>query len=278
MSDMQTLVWLASYPKSGNTWLRAFLANYLFHVDGPAGFEHIQRVSSGDSPAASYRELAGQDPHTLPLGQHMQIRHRHLARIAQNGAPVNFVKTHAPVASFGNAALIPPQVTRQAIYLVRHPLDMLISYADHWGIGLEAAAEQIGRPTNSIPPSAKTVVQFLGSWSDHVTSWANTTAFPVLTLRYEDMLSDPEAEFEKVLRHIDAPVDKSTLKQSVAHTSFKAMVALESETGFDERGPRQQRFFRKGTSGQWRDAVPAEIADRVVAQHSSAMRKFGYLE
>lgn len=278
MTDLKTLVWLASYPKSGNTWLRGFLANYLFHVEGPAGFEHIQRVSSGDASAASYRELAGRDPHSLPLGEHMQTRHRHLARIAQNGAPVNFVKTHAPVASFGSAALIPHQVTRQAIYLLRHPLDMLVSYADHWGIGLEAAAGQIGNATNSIPASGKTVVQFLGSWSDHVNSWTETTAFPVLTLRYEDMLRDPEAAFEKVLHHIGAPVDKPTLRQAIEHSSFDTMAALETETGFDERSPSQERFFRTGKSGQWRELVPATIADKVVAQHSTVMRKFGYLE
>ncbi len=276
-ADARTIVWLASYPKSGNTWLRAFLANYLFEGDGPASFAAVQRVSSGDCSGPSYAELSGRDPRALTLPQYLDTRGRHLRRIATNGAPVNLVKTHVANARIGGAWLIPAELTRQAIYLVRHPLDMLVSYADHWGIGLAEAARQIADPKNAIAPGEKTAAQFLGDWSGHVTGWTRARDFRVLTLRYEDLATDPEAAFTAVLRHIGAPVDRAVLARAIEAASFPVLAAMETAGGFPERGPAQQRFFREGRTGQWQDTVPDEIADRVTRDHRTVMKRLKYL-
>lgn len=276
-ADARTIIWLASYPKSGNTWLRAFLANYLFEGDAPASFAAVQRVSSGDSSGPSYAELSGRDPQALSLADYMQTRARHLERIARSGAPVNLVKTHVANARIGGARLIPPQLTRQAIYLVRHPLDMLVSYADHWGIDPDRAAAQIADPKNAIPANSKTAAQFLGDWSAHVTGWTGARDLSVLTVRYEDMLADPETAFTRVLRHIGAPIDRAVLARAIEAASFPVLAAMETAGGFPERGPRQQRFFREGRTGQWRDAIPAELAERVVRVHRTVMKRLKYL-
>ena len=276
MNDPKTLIWLASYPKSGNTWVRAFLANYLLESDGPAGFEAIERISSGDVSGPSYAELSGCHPARMPPGAYPKVRYQHLSRIAHSGAPVNFVKTHSSCGRIGQHWLIPADLTRQAIYVVRHPLDMLVSYADHWGITLKAAAFQIGADKNMIAPNDRTAAQFLGSWSNHVKGWTQTRDFPVLTLRYEDMLEDPEKAFTRVLHHIGAPVEQPTLLEAIENTSFEKLANLEAEQGFAERGPQQERFFRKGTAGQWKDQVPQDIVEQVVKDHGSVMRKLRY--
>ena len=276
MSDPKTLIWLASYPKSGNTWVRAFLANYLFDTDGPAGFDAIERVSSGDVSGPSYQELSGHHPARLPPGVYPKVRYQHLSRIALSGAPANFVKTHSAQGRIGQHWLIPADLTRQAIYIVRHPLDMLLSYADHWGITLKDAAFQIGADRNMIAANDRTAPQFLGSWSAHVKGWSQARDFPVLTLRYEDMLADPEQAFTRVLHHIGAPVDQAALADAIENTSFKKLSALEKQQGFSERGPQQKKFFRKGTAGQWRGQIPVEIIDKVVEDHGPVMRKLRY--
>jgi hypothetical protein len=277
MTEARTIVWLASYPKSGNTWLRAFLANYLFEFDGPASFEAVQRVSSGDVPGAAYAELSGRDPRRLTLPEYLDTRRRHLARIATGGAPVHFVKTHAPNDRLGGAALIPAELTRQAIYLVRHPLDLLVSYADHWRVGMAAAARQIADPKNAVPATARSAFQFLGNWSAHVASWTGARDFPVLTLRYEDMTQDPARAFTGVLRHIGAPVDGAVLARAIEAASFRRLAAMEMAGGFPERGPMQKRFFREGRTGQWHDAVPETVSQRVIRDHRAAMQRLGYL-
>ena len=277
MADARTIVWLASYPKSGNTWLRAFLANYLFEGDGPAGFEAMQRVSTGDSSGPSYAELTGRDPRAMTLPQYLEARARHLRRIDGNGAPINLVKTHAPNARFGSDWLIPAALTRAAVHLVRHPLDMLVSYADHWGIGLAEAARRIADPKNAIPASARTAAQFLGTWSAHVESWSRARDFRVLTVRYEDMAADPERAFAAVVRHIGAPLDRAVLARAIEAASFPVLAAMETAGGFPERGPAQERFFREGRTGHWRESVPDAVADRVIRDQRVVMKRLKYL-
>lgn len=276
MQDARTLVWIASYPKSGNTWVRAFLANYLFDNVGAASFEAIQRISSGDVSGPSYAELAGCPHHQIPAGNYGKVRLAHLTRIAENGSSVNFVKTHCAHTRMNGHWLVPAALTRSAIYVVRHPLDMLVSYADHWGLTLKAAAHQIGAEKNMIGPGPKTAMQFLSDWSSHVKGWTGTRDFPVLTLRYEDMLADPEKAFTRLIRHIGAPVDANVLTEAIEKTSFRSLSVLEEQGGFPERGPKQDRFFRVGTAGQWRNKVPDDIVQRVLSDHGAVMRKLKY--
>ena len=276
MQSLRTLVWLASYPKSGNTWLRAFLANYFIAGPGPVPINAMQQISSGDSSAPSYADLGRCDPARLAPGQVAALRQQHLERIAGN-APVNFVKTHCINRKIGPLPLIPARLTRAAIYIIRDPRDMVLSYADHFRLDAAGAVDAIGSVQNYVPGNPKTVMQWLGNWSDHVRSWTRARDFPVLTLRYEDILNDPAAAFLKVLKLIGAPVDQGALDQAVAHSSFGALSAQEAATGFRERGPEQERFFRKGTSGHWREQLDPELAERIAADHGVMMRRHGYL-
>ncbi len=237
----------------------------------------MHRISRGDSSGEEYAELSGRDPRELTMPEYLETRRRFLRRIATRGDPAYFVKTHSANRRINGVSLIPPELTRQAIYLVRHPLDMLVSYADHWGISLAKAARQIASPGNVVAAHPKMAAQFLGTWSEHVESWMGARDFPVLTLRYEDMLADPQRAFIAVLRHLGAPIDRDVLARAVEAASFPRLVAMETAGGFAERGPAQQRFFREGRAGQWRDAVPDEIAHQVTRDHRAVMKRLGYL-
>jgi hypothetical protein len=272
----RTLVWLASYPKSGNTWLRAFLANYFIEGSGPVSINDMQKISFGDSSAPAYADLGRCNPMVLAPAQIVGLRDRHLDRISRSGQ-TNFVKTHNANIRVSGHWLIPPRLTRAAVYLIRDPRDLVLSYADHFGLDVEGAATAIASPRNSVPTNARTVTQFLGNWSDHVRSWGRAKGFPVLVLRYEDMLADPAAQFERLLRLIGAPIDAGVLAQATRFSSFEALASQEAAAGFRERGGTQTRFFRKGVSDQWRDALPDDIVARITADHGAAMRHYGYL-
>lgn len=277
VDSLRTLVWLASYPKSGNTWLRAFLANYLIDSPKPVSINEMQTISFGDSSSPAYADLSGRDPQKLDLTELMAVRGRHLDRISRRGA-VNFVKTHNANIRIAGHWLIPAPLTRAAIYILRDPRDVVISYADHLGLDLESAAAQMAAPGNRVPTNARTVVQFLGPWSEHVRSWTRTRDFRVLVLRYEDMHADPQAAFEKVLRLVGAPLDRQVLAEATRRAAFDVLAAQEVVEGFRERGPAQARFFRKGTVGQWRDELPEGIVRRIEADHGEVMKRHGYLE
>jgi hypothetical protein len=276
MTDARTLVWLASYPKSGNTWLRAFLANYFIKSPGPVSINEMQLISFGDSSAPAYAELGGTDPARLTPAQIAAIRQRHLARVSRRGQ-VNFVKTHNAHVRVGGHWLIPARLTMAAVYILRDPRDLVISYADHFKLDLAAAAASINNPRNIVPTNPRTVTQFLGSWSAHVRSWTGARDLRVLTLRYEDMLADPQAQFEKVLRLIGAPMDREALTRATEFSSFRALAAQEDEAGFREKGAAQERFFREGRAGQWQEALPGEVRARIEADHGAVMKRHGYL-
>ena len=131
--DTRTLVWLASYPKSGNTWLRAFLANYLIDGTEPVSINDMQKISFGDSSAPAYADLGRCNPATLTPAQVVALRDRHLERVSGN-APINFVKTHNAHTRIAGRRLIPARLTRAAIYIIRDPRDLVLSYADHFGL------------------------------------------------------------------------------------------------------------------------------------------------
>jgi hypothetical protein len=272
----RTLVWLASYPKSGNTWLRAFLANYFIDASQPVSINEMQKISFGDSSAPAYADLGRCNPAMLGPNQISVLRERHLERVSRNGQ-INFVKTHNAHIRVGGRWLIPARLTRAAVYIIRDPRDMVLSYADHFDLDPAAAATVIASAGNRVPTNSRTVMQFLGNWSDHVRSWSRAKDFPVLMLRYEDMLADAQAQFERVLRLIGAPIDAAALDQATRFSSFNVLAAQEQAAGFREKGGTQKQFFRKGISGQWRDALPGDIVERIGADHGAVMKRHGYL-
>jgi hypothetical protein len=277
-SSRKNIVWLASYPKSGNTWVRVFLANYLFNRTTPMPINQVHRIGLGDSIEKAYRMVAKGPFDIADYRQSLALRGRVLAGIVNNGADVNFVKTHNRRAKAFGVGLIPPALTRSAIYILRNPLDMVLSYARQYGQTPEFAAAAIGRADNSTAGASGAVAQFLGSWSGHVKSWARRGEFPVLVLRYEDMQADAEAAFTRVLKHIGVPPDPERVARAVHFSSFDELKRQEDETGFVERSPHSERFFHSGRSGQWRDELAPEAVERICADHTRVMREYGYLD
>ncbi len=274
---MKNIVWLASYPKSGNTWLRLFLANYLAGSKMPVPINKVENFATGDSDATLFRAALGKAFN--PMDDHASLQGRDAAfrALASNGADVNLVKTHCKNKRVGQIRLIPPSMTRRALYIVRNPLDMIVSYADHYGLPTDKAADEVSNTATCILPSASQVRQFNGAWSEHVKSWTQTAKFPVTVLRYEDMLDDPAKAFGTVLRDLGAPADPARLDAAITASSFAEARKQEDAGGFREKSPASTRFFRSGKSGEGRAVLSAETVERVIADHGPVMKKFGYL-
>ena len=277
-SQGKSIVWLASYPKSGNTWLRIFLANYLLDRKTPIPINEVHRIGMGDAVEKAYRLVAGSGADVADPRRSLALRPKVLKRIVANGAQVNFVKTHNCRSKAFGVELIPSHLTRSAVYILRNPLDMVVSYARHYGLTLESAAGAIGRDDNTVAAGTGAVTQFLGNWSEHVRGWARCRDFPVLVLRYEDMQADPQAAFAKVLRHVGVPVDAERLGRAVRFSSFDELRRQEESGGFIERSAHSERFFDSGRAGRWREDLPEEAAERIRREHGRVMREFGYVD
>ncbi len=273
-----SIVWLASYPKSGNTWTRAFLANYLVNPDAPIPINQINRFGMGDSIAKTYHMVAGWQIDLNNIELVLSLREKVLRGIVANNADVNFTKTHNIKKVARGVELIPDRFTRSAIYILRNPLDMVLSYARHYGITVEDAVKRIGNADNGNAPTATTTGEFLGNWSGHVDSWTAPAPYPVLVLRYEDLLEDPEAHFAKIVEHIGMPLESKRLKKAIKFSSFKELSKQEKKDGFVEKSEQAKTFFTKGTSGQWKDELDNDLVRRIRRDHRIVMKRYGYYE
>ena len=274
----RNLVWLASYPKSGNTWVRIFLANYLLDRQTPMPINEVHRIGMGDSIAKTYARVAGGAIDSTDPQAMLALRPRVLRAIAANGADVNLVKTHNINGKAFGTRLIPPDLTRAGVYILRNPLDMVLSYSRHYGESVADTVARIARDDNVVVGDAQNVPQFLGNWSDHVRSWTQSRRYPVLVLRYEDLHAAPEAEFTKLLDHLGVTVEPERLSRAIRFSSFDEVSRQERRAPFVEKSDRAERFFSVGAAGQWRDALDPELAERVRRDHAAVMQAHGYGE
>jgi len=275
---MKTLIWLASYPKSGNTWVRMFLANYLFNQETPVPINQAARITVSDSSTKSYSKVAGRPISTVDHTDALQIRPRFLQAIARGGADINFIKTHDVNATVFGVELIPDTLTKGAVYILRNPLDVVLSYARHFGVDHARAVAHLNDPNNSTTAGARNVKQFLSSWSDHVASWVDADLpFPVLVLRYEDMLATPHDVFARLVRHLGLPYDDARLEKAVRFSVLDELQRQEAVTGFVEQSRNSERFFHTGQAGQWQSALAPDLAAELRSAHGKMMDRFGYL-
>lgn len=274
---MKALLWLASYPKSGNTWLRILMANYLAKRDTPVPINEVSRFAVGDALRPLYAQAIGPAFATYDDEQTVKARPRMLEALVRRTGKVQLVKTHNQNAKLAGVDMIPPQLTLAAIYVVRNPLDMLVSYADHYGLTPELAAKAISSKTNRVTADKGNVMQFLGGWSAHVTGWLDTRAFPVHQVRYEDLTADTEGTFRAVLAFLGFEIDDARVARAAAFSRFDELRRQEDTDGFIERSQHGSRFFRSGKVGEGAARLPEEVVARVTKDHHRVMKRLGYL-
>ena len=276
---MSGIVWLASYPKSGNTWLRAFLANYQSKDRGPVSINHLD---SNPSNRAAFDDLAGieaSDCSNVEIDCLRPEIHRYLAK---GCSETLFWKTHdAFTLTPNHEPLIPISGTRGAIYIIRNPLDVAISFAHHFNISVDEAIRRMGNDDYAIAETKKglhiQLRQRLLSWSGHVCSWVDQQAIPVCIIRYEDMYLRPAETFGTVLRFVGIDLSEDRLNRALSHSSFAALREQEKSRGFKERSPNASVFFRTGQTGSWVTALTPVQINKISDRHALAMSRFSYL-
>lgn len=274
---MGNIVWLASYPKSGNTWVRAFLANLVANRAEPVSLNELSRYAEDEANPDLFSELAGRPSSGLTIDEIAMLRPQVHAAIARRASGTCFVKTHNMAGSFDGHVLHNMQVTAGAIYVVRNPLDVAVSMTHHFGIGLDEAIERLGNENVATSNDEQFVSQILGSWSLHVKSWANIDNERFLVLRYEDLVEKPAKAFAKIARLVGLGHDRARIERAIRHSGFQGLATMEKKDGFIEASDRGAPFFRKGRVNEWREVLSREQAQRVVAAHRDQMGRFKYV-
>jgi aryl sulfotransferase len=272
------IVWLASYPKSGNTWLRVLLTNYLRDTGEPADINNLL-----GAPAAGSRERfdqwAGVEGSALDANVVDRLRPQVYRCMAQDADDTLFMKVHDAWTRVDTGEpMFPADVTRAVVYIIRNPLDVAGSCAHHWGTSIEAAVERMcGGSAECLPGLPGQLRQQVGPWSHHVRSWVDDSGGPVHVVRYEDLSVDPCGVFGGVVTFCGLDDDQDRVKKAVAFSSFAELQRQEASAGFGERSTAAPGgFFRRGEVGSWCDELPGDLAERLTAAHHETMERFGY--
>jgi hypothetical protein len=274
------IVWLASYPKSGNTWTRAFLSNLATIMAGEEDVlevNSINRFSLGESFTQLYKEVCGFNPTPDDHRRVAEGRHRVQEAIADQFEGLIFCKTHNALVIDRGQSIINFAVTSGAIYIVRNPLDVAISLSHHINQPLDHAITVMGTPDLETPINETRVHEVWGSWSQHVESWTRKPHPAIYVMRYEDMLNEPERTFGALARHLLLNPTADELDLAIKRSSFESLRDQEGESGFKEKPEHTERFFREGRADQWKEVLTPQQVDAIVGVHGEQMKKFGYL-
>ncbi len=275
---MGGIVWLASYPKSGNTWARIFLANLIVNGERPININDISRYIAAENDLVFIQDSSGKMPSTLSDKEINRLRPAAHKLVCESHPGPQFLKTHSTFAVLDGVPTITPECSHAAIYFVRNPLDVAVSYAHHSSWALAKAVDFLEDAGARTPTDEQHAFQFLGTWSKHVEAWTTTKALRVHVTRYEDMVLEPVRAFGSICRFLGMPVQQPHLERAITFSSFDVLSGQEAEVGFREQLNTSTRFFRKGRIGSWREELSADLADRIVARHGQVMQRFGYLD
>lgn len=274
---MGSILWLASYPKSGNTWLRAFLHNLLGNPDEPFDINRMAELTKGDSQAHWYTRLDQRTPTQLGPKDLAALRPKVHRLIAESSPDTVMVKTHNALVEVAGVSMITRDVTAGAIYVVRNPLDVTLSYADHLGRPADDIIALMAQTGFETPASESHVPEHHSDWSTHVKSWTQVAHPALHVVRYEDMKSLPNETFRAIAVFLGLDPPRERLQKAVRFSSFEALKKQEAKRGFIERTPVQNRFFRSGKAGAWRQGLTDDQIKRVVARHRAQMERFDYV-
>ena len=278
------IIWLASYPKSGNTFLRSLLSSYFFSKDNSFSFELLNHI----------KQYPHRD-HFLPLGIDINNPHilakNHLKaqkNINKNTNSFTFFKTHSGFVKMDGFSFTDLNNSLGVIYIVRDPRDVVISYAKHNDEPIETTLKKINENYLINNEVQDEVPVYVGSWSFHYNSWKQFKGVKkYLLIKYEDLMQEKEFNFRKILKFIkhltklEFEIDDNRIKKTINETEFKKLERLEQKFGFKEspknKKGQRNKFFRKGEINQWRNALDTKIRNSIEKVCEKEMIELGYL-
>jgi len=271
------ILWLASYPKSGNTFVRALLASYL-NNDNDNVFSKMRGIRSFPKKS-SFEGIISDD---LIKKDHMLLFKYFLSaqrKINENNK-LNFVKTHNFFGSTNGYEFTDRKNTAGAIHIVRDPRAVAVSYAYHSDISFEKSTDlllmenRIGINDGGYPEARM-------SWKVHFNSWLDCS-FPKLLIKYEELNKDTHNTFKKILIFINQflgnkfEINEDKIKNTIDICSFSNLSKLESEIGFKEK-QKNVRFFRKGENKEWKTVLTPELIRKIENHSLEELKKLNYI-
>ena len=282
------IIWLASYPKSGNTFLRSLLTAYLFTKDGNFNFEVLKNINQFPNNATFEKLGIDISNQKEVIKNYIKVQEETNKR---DGEGIRFLKTHSTLQDIDGHKFTNLKNCLGAIYIVRDPRDVAKSYSNHNSTSIDESINHmkefsIGGGIKSKDRKNETITH-LGSWSSHYTSWKEFDKVDrYLLIKYEDLVKETEKTFLKVLTFVckltkkKLDLDKNKLKNVLNTTSFESMQKLEKQNRFNEASNfngKKVTFFKYGAKNNWKKLLTLENIKKIEDIFREEMKELGYL-
>tara|TARA_Y100000590_G_scaffold469790_1_gene659742 strand:- start:1668 stop:2486 length:819 start_codon:yes stop_codon:yes gene_type:complete len=271
------ILWIASYPKSGNTWVRSLISSYLFSKNGSFDFNLLNEIprfpaDKQFAPLINLQDLL-KDPLEI-------TKYWHAAQLRLNlDNRIKFLKTHNACVSYKGRWFTDEKNTAGYIYIVRDPRSIACSNAKHSNISLEKAVFSLLNE-NEIGYNGKyKLAETPGSWKINYLSWKKKKKFDGIIIKYEDLIDNAEKEFTKILTYVkkkmNIEIDKKKIIKSVDSCQFFKLKEMEDKHGFKEA--THSKFFRIGKKDSWIKELSHDLRTEIEVNFKNEMKELGYL-
>ena len=278
------IIWLASYPKSGNTLLRSILSSYFYSEDGIFNFKNLEKISQ--FPQTSHLMSIGVDVNNEEEVFKNFINAQNF--INQEREKVKFFKTHSSLCKMYDSNFTDLKNTLGSIYIVRDPRNVATSLAHHYGLSVDQAINVMIDKDRLMDKTAKNCRVFLGSWGFNYNSWKNLqNQKKYLLVKYEDLLNRKKTILLKIFKYLDSlglksSLDMIKLNKVIKTTEFESMKKKEENETFyeaviDNNTGKRKNFFNLGPQNNWRKLLDKKNVDKIEISFEKEMLELGYL-
>lgn len=277
------IIWIASYPKSGNTWVRSFLTSYYFCKDGKFDIQNMNKIQDYPNKQFFRQEVKKGEIH-----KHWAQSQKDLC----DEKKIRFLKTHNSLITAFGEDFTHPKYSLGVIYIIRDPRNVITSLKNHNDFKTYDEALQMMQNDNAVLSDydhlnnhAKTTI--INSWRINYQSWLKNNYFRRLTVRYEDMLSNPHQTFRDIIIFINAicrfndNFDTNKFDNAIKTTGFKNLQNLEKEGKFTENvysknDNRKIKFFNQGPNNDWKKILDQSLIKKMNNFYREDLEKFKY--
>jgi hypothetical protein len=281
------IIWIASYPKSGNTWLRSLISSYFFTQDGV--FDQNKLKFIDQFPIQKYLNLFSYEKKIPGETAKYWIEAQ---RKINSEKKIKFLKTHNFLGSFNNYEFTNRQNTLGAIYIVRDPRNVITSLKNHYDINYDDALNFIKSERKFIYDFNKendySDFQIISSWENNYQSWKNNKVFPIKFIRYEDLEKETFKVFKNIIEFIGSiagdkkPFERKKAINAINSTSFETLKNLEKNKGFVEQvlsinDKKKIPFFYLGPKNNWKKILKKDIQQNIEKNFNQSLKDLNYI-
>lgn len=274
----KNFIWLASFPKSGNTWVRHIIRQLRGGNQLPKGKSDRLNFGVGCSSKELYATTLEADTTNLtPIEYFSGGRINFLEEWNSRAKRQNiFAKTHNACVEVKGYPLIPDSVSNGAIVMVRNPFDVAASSMNHFGIHEEQAVKFVTDANSNLSESETQFAQLCLSWDHFLVSWITNFKQPLLIIRYEDLLESPLHQLHRICRFLGLTKRDPELLAIIDDNRFDKLQSQERQHGFSESSEFAKEFFYRGTSNYFKQILSDEAIDEINIRLGNCMKQVGY--